>query len=520
MSHRLADVPERAQFFHRGVALDIERLAAAPEGSLITTADGWLAWRKIGPKKHDWQPQKPSPFGDGWEATAGLSGIRLFPELTRRLANEPMVLFVPRAAERNGRKAKKLTKGSRAKARAKACKSKYLGRKVTLRRREGEVVGCAVPSRASKAKKPPSRFRVKFEGAKEDRLVPRPRVYRAVFCETHPDAKRCAPLSESRSRDPWQTSRKLAHKTEALLDRWERGEIEPDPFGESDCSPPASPRARDVWRLTQRIPCATDKGRRVLRDAREAEFAAMVATRDLDGIEQYNRLLFSGCAPACDPSGPRSDEGQCDKRITAREITAWETGAEPVPQFFYDTDRPHKIGGSSDCYYSESIWERRALHDHVIATTRVPAEIQSQGMEAVSRYLANVAREAEQSHPLHEAWEQLDARIFQKIRAPHRFGDNDLRDLSYAFVALQEGDSGPAYKISDRLRTTAADNEVDEATIVDSILEAWVEQQQSSSEKGRAARIERFQKRVRREGAWAVANAVARAQLGGRGVPV
>lgn len=77
--------------------------------------------------------------------------------------------------------------------RKRPCKSKYLGRKIKLRKREAEVTGCAAPSRASKAKKPPSRFRVRFASAKEDRLVPRPRVYRAVYCETHPDARRCQP---------------------------------------------------------------------------------------------------------------------------------------------------------------------------------------------------------------------------------------------------------------------------------------------------------------------------------------
>jgi hypothetical protein len=70
----------------------------APEGSLLMTKDGNLAWRKMGPDKTSWTRQKPvASSPDGWGPT--VPPQRDFLGLTKMMRTEgQMFLFEPAEA--------------------------------------------------------------------------------------------------------------------------------------------------------------------------------------------------------------------------------------------------------------------------------------------------------------------------------------------------------------------------------------------------------------------------------------
>jgi hypothetical protein len=82
----------------------IKAMRRAPEGSLLVSEDGGIAWRKIGPGQHgrgDWARLKPSTSSpDGWQRTVNAYGQPMPPddwEQIKRFVMREGVLVVPPA---------------------------------------------------------------------------------------------------------------------------------------------------------------------------------------------------------------------------------------------------------------------------------------------------------------------------------------------------------------------------------------------------------------------------------------
>jgi hypothetical protein len=315
----------------------------------------------------------------------------------------------------------------------------------------------------------------------------------------------------------------LAGRRRAALDRYDRGAAAPDPFAQ-DCAPPSA--AREAWQLTRRLPCATPRAREALAAVRNRELAAICEDPFSEGCDAFHELVASGCEPACDPSKGGRDDGDCPAQITASQIERWSRGEDPVPDHVFDSDKPHLIGASDNCRYSASMRARMALHERVVADTAIPPQIERRGPSAVQAFLLDAIRRAEDADPRGEAWRRNDARILGRVKRAPGAGASDLDAVKHAYRALlQHSDVGPAYSLVKRgvIRADAV-GEINEDTLVEALIEGWVEDQQAfSSEKGREARIRAFRNRVRTEGKASVAMGLAgmkRTRLGGAGTRV
>lgn len=312
----------------------------------------------------------------------------------------------------------------------------------------------------------------------------------------------------------------LEGRRRTSLARYDRGAAPVDPFADS-CAP-RSIAAREAWEFTRRLPCATPKAREALAAVRNRELAALCADPLSDDCDAFYELVDSGCEPACEP-GKGHDEGACPAQITASQIERWSRGEEPAPDHVFDSDKPHLIGASDNCRYSDSMRARMALHERVVAETPIPAEVDRRGPSAVQAHLLDAIRRAELADPRGEAWQRNDARILGRVKRAPGAGASDLDAVKHAYRAfLQHGDPGPAYSLVRRGVIRAdADGEIGEDTLIEALIEGWVEDQQAfSSEKGRDARIRAFRNRVRTEGKAAVAMGLAgmkRTRLGGAG---
>lgn len=312
----------------------------------------------------------------------------------------------------------------------------------------------------------------------------------------------------------------LEGRRRTALARYDRGAAPVDPFADS-CAP-RSPAAREAWEFTRRLPCATPKAREALAAARNRELAALCADPLSDDCDAFYELVDSGCEPACEP-GKGHDEGACPAQITASQIERWSRGEEPAPDHVFDSDKPHLIGASDNCRYSDAMRARMALHERVVAETAIPPQVERRGPSAVQDFLRDAIRRAEDADPRGAAWQRNDARILGRVKRAPGAGASDLDAVKHAYRAfLQHGDPGPAYSLVKRGVIRAdADGEIGEDTLIEALIEGWVEDQQAfSSEKGRDARIRAFRNRVRTEGKAAVAMGLAgmkRTRLGGAG---
>lgn len=82
----------------------VKAIMHAPEGSLLVSEDGGVAWRKVGPGRHgggDWARLKPSTTSpDGWQRTVDAYGQPMPPddwEQIKRFVMREGVLVVPPA---------------------------------------------------------------------------------------------------------------------------------------------------------------------------------------------------------------------------------------------------------------------------------------------------------------------------------------------------------------------------------------------------------------------------------------
>lgn len=299
----------------------------------------------------------------------------------------------------------------------------------------------------------------------------------------------------------------LAGRRREALARYDRGAADPDPFS-LDCVPPAS--VREAWQFTRRIPCATPKAREALVAARDRELAALCEDPLSEGCDAFHDLVASGCGPACDPAKGGRDEGDCPAQITAAQIERWSTGMDPVPDHIFDSDKPHLIGQSDNCYYSDAMRARRALHARVVDETPIPAAVAQRGPSAVQAFLREAIERAEAADPRGAAWQRNDQRILGRVKPAAKSGGDPLDELKRAFAAHVRGDDGPAYSLAKRgYVVTDASGEVDESSLIDALLEAWTEAQHSTSQKGREARFAAFRRRLAAEGRYAVAASIA-----------
>lgn len=78
---------------HRRATL--EDLRQYPVGTVLSTVDHALGWRKTGDSKTDWERVVPHPSSEsGWRSRQPPeSGTRAFVALTKTLASEPMAVW-------------------------------------------------------------------------------------------------------------------------------------------------------------------------------------------------------------------------------------------------------------------------------------------------------------------------------------------------------------------------------------------------------------------------------------------
>jgi len=82
-------------------AADLAEVNASQVGTLLVTADGHMAWRRVAPGKSGWEKQRPVATGDGWEPTRpSESGLHVFQSIVRMLGREKMKLVPPTYAMR------------------------------------------------------------------------------------------------------------------------------------------------------------------------------------------------------------------------------------------------------------------------------------------------------------------------------------------------------------------------------------------------------------------------------------
>lgn len=314
-------------------------------------------------------------------------------------------------------------------------------------------------------------------------------------------------------------------RRKSALEKYDKGRAEADPFA-ADCTSP-SEAVRDAWELTRRIPCATRDARDLLVKARDSELFRL-CNDDPHGsaCREFYERVEGGCDPACTPRqsadrwGPTvgHDDGACPKQITAEQIARWSRGEEPVPTYVTDSDKPHRVGSTDNCYFSASMRRRRNLRDRALASIEVPSEVARFGDAAVDKYVEDTIRAQELATPEGPAWHANDARILGRVRAPYKMGLNELEDLKYAYREWRTGNMGPAYQLVARNTLRAdADGEVSEQGLVEAVLEGWVEDQQQKNERGKDSRIKAFRARVKRDGAFTVAAELAEGTSGRSG---
>lgn len=402
----------------------------------------------------------------------------------------------------------------------KACRTKYLGESVKLRGRAAKVVGCARPKAMPAPKKPVARFRVRYGASGNVRPVPKRAIYRAIYraarCARDPGVKGCAPLDIEKA--PWLSRR-------AVDTSFDFGEqpTAPAPRTHAPTPPrrPVDPCAEDLrevgegweaWQLARRIPCAAPTAKAPLTAALRREREALCESDGDPAACRALDRLTANCVPSC---APGTDLGQCRHQVTDAQLRDWQSGAEMLPSFFFDTDAPHKVGAGA-CYFGPAMTARRRLHNRVRRQTVIPQAVLARGDAAVDAYMERAIRTAESAwtdHAQTVLWRHNDARLRRKATAftvaHHKFGEDDLDDLAVAFLAAENSDMTGAYILASRFNVTDADGDVNTDGIADALWETWAEGQ--SVQRGGKARIVAMRKRYR--GVYEAARAIARTRL-------
>ena len=180
-------------------------------------------------------------------------------------------------------------------------------------------------------------------------------------------------------------------------------EIPVDPFA-TGCGE-ADPEIQLAVQMASRIRCLNKTGRRYgeQREIRErldiAHRAALrAACPDFGDAEnprcaRYFEMLAAGCTDTCDPN----DDGGCPKQILPSQIAAWGASPHEMPAFVFDSDKPHRIGSTPNCYFSREMQQRLALHAKVMADLNVPLDVQRQGEAAERAWIVDRMRAAERA---------------------------------------------------------------------------------------------------------------------------
>lgn len=230
------------------------------------------------------------------------------------------------------------------------------------------------------------------------------------------------------------------------------------------------------------------------------------ANPDDPSCARYYELLAAGCADNC---SPREELDACPKQILPTQIAAWAESPYDMPSFVFDSDKPHRVGSTPNCYFSGEMQQRLRLHAEVMERLHVPLDVQQRGEGAERAWITAQLRAAEQaSFPKDAAqYERNDERILGRarriaeLRTPvtGRGGDTHLANAVRLYdILVQEGDSGAQAFGGSLIKALGLSPDAGPTEIEEAVTEAYADTiaMHTQDNAKRSKRVDAFRKKV------------------------